>query len=116
MSRRVSAAPSTGNPGWPPFDEEFARSFSVIVPDLPGYRQSERPEWARDARDMAMRVSKLLETRGLAGVTLVGLGCGAAFGAAREHPERQGRREVRCDAPGALECRVGNGKCVYEWL
>src|SRR5579884_1566697 len=72
---------STGNPGWLPFYQELAGNFRVCVPDLPGYGQSERPEWARDARDMAILVIKLLDILSLAGVTLVGLGFGGFIAA-----------------------------------
>ena len=42
---------STGNPGWIPFYERLAERASVYVPDLPGYGQSARAEWAREPRD-----------------------------------------------------------------
>lgn len=67
---------STGNPGWLPFHEQLAAGFQVIAPDLPGYGQSERPEWAREARDLAILVSQLFEKLGLGSVTLVGTGFG----------------------------------------
>lgn len=41
---------SLGNLGWVPFYERLASSFSVIVPDLPGYGKSDRPDWARSPR------------------------------------------------------------------
>ena len=67
---------STGNPGWIPFYDELAKTFSVVVPDMPGYGQSERPEWAREPRDIAILVNRILDQLGLEGVTLVGLGLG----------------------------------------
>jgi pimeloyl-ACP methyl ester carboxylesterase len=39
---------STGNPGWIPFYERLAERTSVYVPDMPGYGQSARAEWARE--------------------------------------------------------------------
>ena len=72
---------STGNPGWLPFYEQLAGSFQVIVPDLPGYGQSERPEWARDARDIALLVGRLLDNMGLEQIILVGLGIGGFIAA-----------------------------------
>lgn len=67
---------STGSIGWLPMHEKLAASFEVVVPDLPGYGQSERPEWARDPRDLAMLVGYTLEKAGLSDVTLVGFGFG----------------------------------------
>ena len=67
---------STGNPGWLPFYEALAGSFAVSVPDLPGYGQSERPEWARHPRDLAILLHQMLEKRGIDSVAIVGLGLG----------------------------------------
>lgn len=67
---------STGNPGWLPFYERLAESFTVYVPDMPGYGQSERPDWARDPRDIAILIARLLDRLELERVTLVGLGFG----------------------------------------
>lgn len=73
---------STGNPGWLPFHEELAQKASVTVPDLPGYGQSQRPEWAREARDIAILLHQALDSLGLeSGVSLVGLGFGGFIAA-----------------------------------
>jgi pimeloyl-ACP methyl ester carboxylesterase len=72
---------STGNPGWVPFYDELAKRFAVTVPDLPGYGQSERPEWAREPRDIAILSLQLIEQLGLEDVTLVGLGLGGFIAA-----------------------------------
>ena len=72
---------STGNPGWLPFYEQLARDFAVAVPDLPGYGQSERPDWAREPRDLALLVNRLLDKLGHKQVTLVGLGLGGFIAA-----------------------------------
>jgi pimeloyl-ACP methyl ester carboxylesterase len=68
---------STGNPGWLPIHEQLAANFAVTVPDMPGYGQSARPEWAREARDLAILLLQALEKLGLrSGVSLVGMGFG----------------------------------------
>jgi len=67
---------STGNPGWLPVYDKLAAQFTVFVPDMPGYGQSERPEWARDPRDLGILLNFALEKLGLTGVTLVGFGFG----------------------------------------
>ncbi|HEY8839021.1 MAG TPA: alpha/beta fold hydrolase [Dehalococcoidia bacterium] len=81
---------STGNPGWLPFHEQLAASFHVFVPDMPGYGQSERPDWARDARDLAILVSQLVDKLNLDRITLVGTGFGG-FVAAELASMNQGR-------------------------
>lgn len=68
---------STGNPGWMPFYEQLATAYSLTVPDMPGYGQSQRPEWAREPRDLAILVNQALDRLGLTSdVSLVGLGFG----------------------------------------
>ena len=72
---------STGNPGWIPFYAQLAAGFAGHVPDLPGYGGSERPTWAREPRDLAILVGRVLERLGLEDVTLVGLGFGGFIAA-----------------------------------
>lgn len=65
-----------GNPGWLPFYQELSKRFEVLAPDLPGYGQSERPEWARHPRDLAIIMQHFLDKVSLDRVVLVGLGFG----------------------------------------
>ena len=67
---------SWGSPGWLPFHQRLAESHRVIAPDLPGWGGSERPAWAREPRDIAILVGRLLEGVDLDQVKLVGLGFG----------------------------------------
>ena len=92
---------STGNPGWIPFYERLAERATVYVPDMPGYGQSARPEWAREPRDLAILLLQALTRLGLARVTLVGLGLGG-FVAAEMATMSQDRisRLVLVGAPG----------------
>lgn len=72
---------STGNPGWLPFHEALCAKASVIAPDLPGYGQSERPEWAREPRDIAILLHQFCDRMGLDRVAVVGLGLGGFIAA-----------------------------------
>jgi pimeloyl-ACP methyl ester carboxylesterase len=65
-----------GNPGWLPFYDTLAASFAVHVPSHPGFGKSERPEWMRTVRDMAMLYLWLLQKLSIERVTMVGLGFG----------------------------------------
>ena len=92
---------STGNPGWIPFYERLAERATVYVPDMPGYGQSTRPEWAREPRDLAIVLLQALTRLELGSVTLVGLGLGGFVAAemATMCQERIGRL-VLVGAPG----------------
>jgi pimeloyl-ACP methyl ester carboxylesterase len=65
-----------GTPEQLPFYEALARRFTVLLPSHPGYDGSERPAWMRSVRDVAVTYQALLARRGLADVSLVGLGFG----------------------------------------
>lgn len=72
---------STGSLGWIPLYEALARRFTVIAPDLPGYNQSERPAWAREPRDLAILMNRLLDRLDRGRVTLIGPGFGGFIAA-----------------------------------
>jgi pimeloyl-ACP methyl ester carboxylesterase len=63
-----------------PFYDALARRFRVLVPTLPGYDGSQRPDWMRHVRDAAATQQWLLgeiaETRAAGMVSVVGLGFG----------------------------------------
>ncbi len=65
-----------GNPGWLPFHEELAQRSTVYVPSHPGYNKSERPQWMRNVRDLAVVYQWLLKDLRLNSLSLVGLGFG----------------------------------------
>jgi pimeloyl-ACP methyl ester carboxylesterase len=65
-----------GNPGWLPFYEHLAQHFTVYVPSHPGFDQSDRPDWMRKVRDMAMVYQWLLKDMKLNSLSVVGLGFG----------------------------------------
>jgi pimeloyl-ACP methyl ester carboxylesterase len=59
-----------------PFYDALARHFTVYVPSHPGYDGSERPNWMRSVRDVAVAYQLLLASIGVSNVSLVGLGFG----------------------------------------
>jgi pimeloyl-ACP methyl ester carboxylesterase len=67
---------SFGSPGWLPFYDDLARDFTVVVPHLPGFGGSERPDWARHPRDLALLMGHWLRKQTPTSVALVGLGFG----------------------------------------
>ena len=65
-----------GNAGWLPFYDELARDLTVQVPSHPGFGKSDRPEWMRTVRDMALVYLWLLADLKLDSIGVVGLGFG----------------------------------------
>jgi pimeloyl-ACP methyl ester carboxylesterase len=59
-----------------PFYDALAANHQVIVPHHPGYSRSERPDWMRSVRDIAVVYRGLLSELKIAKPALVGLGFG----------------------------------------
>jgi pimeloyl-ACP methyl ester carboxylesterase len=66
----------TGTPDRLPFYDALATHFDVLVPHHPGYSRSQRPDWMRSTRDIAVIYRGLLSELKIAGAALVGLGFG----------------------------------------
>jgi pimeloyl-ACP methyl ester carboxylesterase len=58
------------------FYDALAGRFDVLVPHHPGYGKSERPEWLRSVRDVAVIYQWLLSQLGVERPSLIGLGFG----------------------------------------
>lgn len=72
---------STGNVGWAPIHELLSQHSRILAFDMPGYGQSERPEWAREPRDLAIQLLQALDAMDVSDVTLVGAGLGGFIAA-----------------------------------
>jgi pimeloyl-ACP methyl ester carboxylesterase len=59
-------------PGWLPFMSQLAERYDVVVPDHPGFGQSEIPEWLDNIHDLAYFYLDFIAALGLRGVHLVG--------------------------------------------
>jgi pimeloyl-ACP methyl ester carboxylesterase len=65
-----------GSPDQLPFYDALASRFDVLVPHHPGYGRSERPEWLRNVRDLAVIHQWLLADLEVERPSLIGLGFG----------------------------------------
>ena len=81
--RRAGSGPTVlllhrdiGAPSGLPFYDALASRFTVLAPSHPGYDGSERPEWLRSPRDVAVVYQRLIALLGLTEVSVVGLGFG----------------------------------------
>jgi pimeloyl-ACP methyl ester carboxylesterase len=59
-----------------PFIDELARKYEVIIPWMPGFGHSERPDWVTNMDDVSYIFLDLLEKLKLKDVTLVGFSLG----------------------------------------
>ncbi len=103
-----------GNPGWLPFYEQLAQHYTVYVPSHPGFDKSDRPEWMRNVRDLAVLYQWLLKDMKLRPLSIVGLGFGgwiAAEMATMDH--HQLRKLVLVSAMGMKPTR---GEILDQFL
>lgn len=103
-----------GNPGWLHFHEELARRFTVYLPAHPGYGGSERLEWMRSVRDLAIVHTWLLKHLRLESLSVVGLGFGGWVAAemATMHP----RQFERLVLVGSVGLQPSRGEIVDQFL
>ena len=105
---------STGSVGWGALHEQLAKSHTVIAPDLPGYGQSTRPDWAREPRDLAIMMLRVLDKLGHDKVTLVGFGFGGFIAAEMATMDQD--RITRLVLVGAAGVKPDNGEIVDQML
>ena len=67
---------ANGAPVVMPFMEKLAARFDVLVPEHPGYGQSDEPEWLENIHDMAYFYLDFLKTLDLRRTTVVGSSMG----------------------------------------
>ena len=57
---------------WTPFMEQLSRRFELIVPDHPGFGESDTPDWLDNVGDVAYFYLDVMQALGLTGVHLAG--------------------------------------------
>ncbi len=97
-----------------PFYDELAARFLVYRPTHPGYDGSDRPDWLRSVRDLAILYQWLLAELGLEGVTLVGLGFGGWVAA--EMAAMSPRAFRRLALVGAMGIKPRDGEILDQAL
>jgi len=103
-----------GNPGWLPFYDDLARDFTVHVPSHPGFGKSDRLEWMRTVRDMAIFYNWFLEDLALDSVVTVGLGFGGWIAA--EMAMMCHHDSSRLILAGAMGMQPSKGEILDQFL
>ena len=108
---------SWGGPGWLPFHDALVEAGArVVVPDMPGWGGSERPAWAREPRDIAILVSRLLDALQLEDATLVGLGFGGYVAAELATMNTSRLRALVLVGAAGLQPKDGEGEILDQMM
>ena len=99
---------------WTSCFDQLAERFTVHVPDLPGWGASDRPEWARNVRDIAVLAGALLDALDLDGTSILGLGFGG-YVAAELATVAQARID-RLTLVGAMGVKPAEGEILDQFL
>jgi pimeloyl-ACP methyl ester carboxylesterase len=105
---------STGSPGWLPVHEELSKSAQVYLPDMPGFGQSTRPDWARAPRDIAILLIQAFDKLGLDRVAIAGFGFGGFVAA--ELATMNARRLSHLVLVGAAGLQPEEGEILDEMM
>ena len=99
---------------WTSCHDRLAERFTVHVPDLPGWGASERPEWARNVRDIAVLAGALLDALDLERTSILGLGFGGYVAA--ELATVSQSRIHRLTLAGAMGVKPEQGEILDQFL
>jgi pimeloyl-ACP methyl ester carboxylesterase len=65
-----------GNPGWLPFHEKLAQRYTVYVPSMPGFNNTEWPDWVNSITDVAHFNQEMVQNLGFGQYILMGVSMG----------------------------------------
>ena len=102
-----------GLPEWPEILDDLAKSYDVIVPDLPGFGLSEAPPFVDDISDVAYLLMDMLEQMGLHGVRVVGHSLGAWAGLEMAVRSCERIRSLALIAPAGIHVKGSPKADIY---
>lgn len=121
VMRKGSGAPllflhgAAGAGAWLPFMESFAQKYDVIVPEHPGFGQSDTPEWLDSISDMAFFYLDLVREMGLEGVHVVGTSIGGWIAAEMAIRDPDAMRTMTLVAPAGIQVKGVKRGDMFMW-
>jgi pimeloyl-ACP methyl ester carboxylesterase len=102
-----------GPEGWLAFHEAVSKYATIYAPALPGYGESERPDWLETIPHTALVCSWFLQELGLSGVDLVGIGVGGWVAAEMAVMAPQALRHLVLAGAAGLKPTAGQALDVF---
>jgi pimeloyl-ACP methyl ester carboxylesterase len=100
---------------WLPFMEELSQNFDVIVPEHPGYGQSETPGWLDNIHDLAYFYLDFLDYFGLRQVHLAGNSMGGWIAAELAVRDQHSLRSLTLVSPAGIHVHGVQPGDIFLW-
>jgi pimeloyl-ACP methyl ester carboxylesterase len=100
---------------WMPFMEALAQRYEVLVPEHPGFGESESPAWLDNVGDLAYFYLDFLEGLGLNGVHLVGNSLGGWIAAEIAVRSLRPLRTLTLVSPGGIRVDGVPTGDIFMW-
>jgi pimeloyl-ACP methyl ester carboxylesterase len=100
---------------WLPFMEALSQNFEVIVPEHPGFGQSETPSWLDNIGDLAYFYLDFIEELGLEQVHLVGASLGGWVAAELAVRNQRPLRTMTLVAPAGIHVPGVQKGDIFLW-
>ncbi len=100
---------------WMPFMEALSQKFDVLVPEHPGFGESETPAWLDNVGDLAYFYLDFLEALGLDRVHLIGNSLGGWIAAELAVRDQHCLRTLTLVSPGGIHVQGVPTGDIFLW-
>jgi pimeloyl-ACP methyl ester carboxylesterase len=100
---------------WMPFMETLSQKFAVLVPEHPGFGESETPAWLDNVGDLAYFYLDFLEALGLDRIHLIGNSLGGWIAAELAVRDQHRLRTLTLVSPGGIHVQGVSTGDIFLW-
>ena len=101
--------------GWTPFMEQLSQRFDVIVPDHPGFGESDTPDWLDNVGDLAYFYLDVMQALRLTGVHLSGTSLGGWIAAEIAVRDCHPLKSLTLTAPAGIHVKGLSKGDFFMW-
>ena len=106
---------AAGARAWLPFMERLAQRFDLIVPEHPGFGQSDTPDWLDNVGDLALFYLDVIDALGLSSVHLVGTSLGGWIALEIAVRDAHALKSLVVSAPAGIHVKGLSKGDIFMW-